>query len=227
MKFITQISKELIITSRGFYFYTELLITVIVLLIMLFLVPSEKVSSKEEYLFYNMKPEISRMIFEKSIEKGVMEKSDDKTFILEPAEIKLFPDRDTVPNQFDNIVYPFDKEFEKLKKTKNDDGSYSFVFDDQKEITGVGYAIYDKKGGRLDKHVYLFNSFEDVLRLSRAKRNTGGIIYYDKENRENYEIFFPGVVTEKFKNATYALHNDNIYDVIDEAEEQKVRYLGK
>ncbi len=227
MKMITQVGKELKISSRGFYFYTELFLTLIILFIMLFIVPEEVLSEKEEYLFYNMKPEISQLIFDKSIEKGVMQKAEDKTFKLKPTTINVYPDRNTVPNQFDGIVMPLNDSLEKLNSVKNADGSYTFNFTDEIEVNGVGYAIYDGKDGPLDKHVYLFDNFAAVLRLSSQERNIGGIIYYDKNGREHYEMFLSGIVTEKFKNASYALHNDNIYDVIDDAEQQSVRHLGK
>ncbi len=227
MKIFNQVSKELKIASRGFYFYVEIFITLTVLFILLFMVPEETVSSTEEYLFYNMKPEVSQMIFDKLTEAGTMEKIDDKTFELEPDIIKIYPDRDTVPNKYDGIVYPLNEEQIEDEYTMEKDGSYKFIFDDTKEVTGKGYAIYDKKGGKLDKKVYLFDSFEDVLRLSKSKRNAAGVIYYDADGRENYELLFPGIVTEKYKNTAYALHNDNIYDIIEESKGKKVTYLGK
>ncbi len=227
MKILSQVLKELKISSRGFYFYVDIVVAFIILLIMLFLVPEEVVSSNEEYLFYNMKPELSNMIIDKAIEDGVMKKIEDKSFTLKPEVISLYPDRDYKPNDFEGIVYPLYDELEDLKYDVLDDGAFVFTFEDEKEVTGTGYEIYENDGGRLDKKVYLFDSFEDVLRLSKSERRVGGIIYYDGEGRENYEMFFPGIVTEKYKNATYALHNDNIYDVVDEVSNRNVRYLGE
>ncbi len=226
MKVLKQVVKELIISSRGFYFYAELIITFIILFIMLFIVPDELESKKEEYLFYNIKSKYAQMIFNVSINKGIMEKAVDKTFTLEPATIKLYPDRDGKPNDYNEIVLPLYEELEILDTRKNEDGSYTFKFEDKKEVTGEGYVIYDGKGGKIDKHVYMFNSFEDVLRLSWQEKNIGGVVYYDKNSREHYEIIFPTPVTQKYNAITYALHNDNIYDVIDESGNKRLRYLG-
>ncbi len=225
MKIFMQILKELKIASKGFYFYVEVFITFLILAIMFFLVPEEISSKKEEYLFYNMKPEIQKLIIDKSIEKGLMKKIKDKNFKLKPDSINVYPDRNTVPNKFDGIVLALNQN--KLKDEKNKDGSFTFNFTDEKEITGTAYAVYDKKGGRLNKKLYLFKNFEDVLRLSKANRNIGAVIYYDVNKIEHYEMFFPFTVSGKYKNLIYAMHNDNLYEILEDSSKTKIKYLGE
>ncbi len=227
MKIVDQLLKELKIASRGFYFCVEIFITFIVLFVLLFIVPEESISKKEEYLFYNMKPELSEKLIDSYIDAGTMKKIDDKTFALKPAVINVYPDRETIPNKYDGIVYPLVENETDINYEVLDDGGFSFEFVDEKEITGKGYAIYNENSGKLDKKVYLFDHFEDVLRLSKSERRVAGIIFYDEQGRENYEIFLPGKVTGRFKNITYAMHNDNIYEVMEEAEQKEVTYLGE
>lgn len=51
MKLWSSFVKELIIASRGFYFYVELMMAFILLFVLLFVIPENFVSKEDEYLY--------------------------------------------------------------------------------------------------------------------------------------------------------------------------------
>ncbi len=62
MKLLSSFKKELILASRGFYFYIELLFAVIILLVILFAIPQNFSNITTEYLYLNL-PQQGKEIF--------------------------------------------------------------------------------------------------------------------------------------------------------------------
>ena len=54
MKLLSSFKKELILASRGFYFYIELIFAVIILLVILFAIPQNFSNITTEYLYFNL-----------------------------------------------------------------------------------------------------------------------------------------------------------------------------
>ncbi len=54
MKLLSSIKKELILASRGFYFYVELLFALVILAVLLFAIPQNFSNITTEYLYFNL-----------------------------------------------------------------------------------------------------------------------------------------------------------------------------
>ncbi|MCD4670515.1 MAG: ABC transporter permease [Actinomycetia bacterium] len=62
MKLLSSFKKELILASRGFYFYVELIFAFVILAVLLFAIPQNFSSTSTEYLYLNL-PQQGREIF--------------------------------------------------------------------------------------------------------------------------------------------------------------------
>jgi len=62
MKLLSSIKKELILASRGFYFYVELSFALVILAVLLFAIPQNFSNTSTEYLYFNL-PQEGREIF--------------------------------------------------------------------------------------------------------------------------------------------------------------------
>lgn len=62
MKLLSSFKKELILASRGFYFYVELIFPLVILAVLLFAIPQNFSSTSTEYLYFNL-PQEGREIF--------------------------------------------------------------------------------------------------------------------------------------------------------------------
>ncbi len=66
MKLLSSFKKELILASRGFYFYVELIFALVILVVLLFAIPQNFSSTSTEYLHFNL-PQEGREIFTNNI----------------------------------------------------------------------------------------------------------------------------------------------------------------
>ena len=62
MKLLSSFKKELILASRGFYFYVELIFAMVILAVLLFAIPQNFSSTSTEYLYFNL-PQGGKEIF--------------------------------------------------------------------------------------------------------------------------------------------------------------------
>ncbi|MBC8390795.1 MAG: ABC transporter permease [Actinobacteria bacterium] len=62
MKLLSSFKKELILASRGFYFYVELVFALVLLAVLLFAIPQNFSSTSTEYLYFNL-PQQGKEIF--------------------------------------------------------------------------------------------------------------------------------------------------------------------
>jgi len=62
MKLLSSFKKELILASRGFYFYVELIFALVILAVLLFAIPQNFSSISTEYLYFNL-PQQGKEIF--------------------------------------------------------------------------------------------------------------------------------------------------------------------
>ena len=72
MKLFSSFVKELKIASRGFYFYIEILMAVIILIIFLFAVPDTFTNKTSEYLYLDMPNEVKETYLESIDRKSVV-----------------------------------------------------------------------------------------------------------------------------------------------------------
>ena len=64
MKLLSSFKKELVLASRGFYFYIELVFAIVILLVILFAIPQNFSNITTEYLYFNL-PQAGKEAFTK------------------------------------------------------------------------------------------------------------------------------------------------------------------
>ena len=108
MKLLSSIKKELILASRGFYFYVELLFALVILAVLLFAIPQNFSNIRTEYLYFNL-PQQGKEIFINNIlendpgaESEMVEiEADGKTFdaellVTDESEIYIMDSEEAV-----------------------------------------------------------------------------------------------------------------------------------
>jgi len=108
MKLLSSIKKELILASRGFYFYVELLFALVILAVLLFAIPQNFSNIRTEYLYFNL-PQQGKEIFinnilenEPGAESEMVEiEADGKTFdaellVTDESEIYIMDSEEAV-----------------------------------------------------------------------------------------------------------------------------------
>ena len=143
MKLLSTYIKEMKIAFRGFYFYIEVVMAVIILTILLAAVKENPVSKEKEFLFFDMDTEFVEMYFEEQVEAGTV--------------------KYVAPVEFDVKA----QEFEITNKETGETESYSYKKD---TIMFTTLEMYDEKTGELSKTVYLADTKEDMIRLSYQKK---------------------------------------------------------
>lgn len=96
MKLLSSFIKELKLASRGFYFYIEIFMAVLILAIFLFVVPENFQSKSSEYIFLDMPEEVKESYLEILMEKDLDNKEEKVKVEIdgEEKEVVLFETED-------------------------------------------------------------------------------------------------------------------------------------
>jgi len=200
MKLLSSYFKEMRIAARGFYFYIELIMAVILLVILLVAVNEESVSKQKEFLYYDMPPAVEDYIIQKEVEKGALK-------LIEPTEFKM------------KAV-----EFEVENRETDELTSYEF----EKEIYNlVTYEEWDPDTGKLIKTAYIAETEEQMIRLAFQERKIGATIVIDDSGERAFRYYNQGYETERLVNLLYILHNKLPEVVEASVDNQNVRKLGE
>jgi len=89
MKLLSNYLKEMKIAARGFYFYIEIGMAVILLAILLLVVSETSTSSSKQFVYNDMPQKIADYLKDRSIEKGEARLANSTEFILKPAEFEI------------------------------------------------------------------------------------------------------------------------------------------
>lgn len=168
MKLWNNYKKEMKIASRGFYFYVELVVAVIILAVLLMVVPTESKNQIKEAVFCNMSDEEFENLVNKKEGKGHVERVEDEVFKLKPATL-------TYTDEQGNTVI---KEFK-----------------DKKKVTAEQYYHYDALTGKHTKTKYIFDNFDDMLRVAYDKKYIGTEMWYGEDNMDYYHNILFGYET--------------------------------
>jgi hypothetical protein len=133
MKLWSSYIKEMKIAARGFYFYIELFMAVVLLIILLVFIQEDPVSKEKEYVFYNVPKLIMQIETHREIQAGRMKMTDPVELKLKPVQIAL-TDRETGEEK-------------------------TYKFEDEKIITVDTAEIINPNNGELEKTVYLVGFF--------------------------------------------------------------------
>lgn len=86
MKLFSSFQKELKLASRGFYFYIELFMAFLILLVFLFVIPNNFENKQTEYLYLDMPLEISEMYLQRLEDESVDGKAQAVTLLVDKVE---------------------------------------------------------------------------------------------------------------------------------------------
>ena len=76
MRLLSSFKKELILASRGFYFYIELIFALVILAVLLFAIPKNFSSTSTEYIYFNLPREGKEIFINNILEDDLDSKSE-------------------------------------------------------------------------------------------------------------------------------------------------------
>jgi hypothetical protein len=188
------------IAARGFYFYVEIGMAVILLVILLFAINETSTSNRKQFMYRNMPQEIAEYLKDRSIEEG-------DARIANPTEFKLKP-----------------TEFELTDQETGETVAYSFS--DMKIVELETVEMLDSSTGELAETVYYVDSEEDMLRLADSEKETGVTVVLDAHGKVSYQYYLQGYETDKLKSLLYISHSASPGVINAKKDRQVVRTLG-
>ncbi len=202
MKLLTVYAKEMKIAARGFYFYIELFVAVIMLIILLFGISENPDSRMKEFLLYDDSMDAVIGSFEaQRVKEGKL------VILEEPTEWVLKPAKFTLTNRDTGVVTDYD-------------------FPEEKTLLLETRHSVDPETGRVEGTQYLLDTIEDLYRIAYQERAIGAVLSFGNDGRVHYEYVNQGYETDRLIDAMYILHNENLTVLEAQAERQQVRELG-
>jgi len=200
MKLLSNYLKEMKIAARGFYFYIEIGMAVLMLAILLLFVSETSTSSRKQFVYSDMPDKITEYLRDRSIEKG-------EARLAEPTEFKLKPAAFEITNQ--------------------DTGKTTvYHFDDEKIIEVETLETLDPSTGELEETLYYTETEEDMIRLAYGEQETGATASMDARGKVSYTYYLQGYETDRLKSLLYASHSSSPGAVETRQDRQVVRTLG-
>ncbi len=200
MKLLSSYKKELLIASRGFYFYIEIISALIVLALLLFGVPEHPNSASKEFLLFDMPTEALRLQEATDLAEGTLRIGETKEWVLKPAEFTL------------------------TNKESND--SITYTFTEEKTIQTRTLENIDPTTGRVKRIVYEVAELEDLYRLAYQERTMSGVMSLSSFGELSYQYILQGYETERLVDTLYILHNEDMLTLQSAVMSQPVRTLG-
>jgi ABC-2 type transport system permease protein len=199
MKLLSSYIKEMKIAARGLYFYIEIGMAVILLVILLF-ITENPASTRKQFVYNDMPEKIAEYLRDRSVEKGEARLADSTEFRLNPAE------------------------FEITNQETGETTAYSF--NDGKSIELETIEMLDSSTGELDETVYYVDSEEDLIRLAHSEREVGVTIVLNPYGKVSYKYYLQGYETDRLKGFLYIINNESASVVDARKDRQVVRTLG-
>ena len=199
MKLLSSYFKEMKIAARGFYFYIEIVIAVIILVILLFAVNEKAVSKQKEFLYYDMPQSYSELLLQRELDRGTLT-------LEEPTEFKLKAVKFDVENM-----------------ETGDIQSYDFG----KEVYSIDtYKRWDPDTGELAGTVYITDSEELMIRFAFQERRIGAAVVLNSAGETEYRYYNQGYETDRYIDLLYVLHNESPAVLKKSVDAQRVTRLG-
>lgn len=200
MKLLSSYFKEMKIAFRGFYFYIELFMAVLLLVLLLVAVSDKSVSKAKEFLYYDMPQQIEKVIIQQEIDKGALK-------LIDPVEFKLKALEFEVTNEETGKKIPYN-----FKK---------------KIISLTAYEKYDLETGKLNTTVFITDNEKDLIRLAYQEKKLGASVVINNYGETSYKYYLQGYETEKFVDLIYILHNESPGVLEEAVKSQTVTKLGE
>ncbi len=188
------------IAARGFYFYIEIGMAVILLAILLFVVSETSTSSSEQFVYNDMPQKIAEYLKDRSIEKG-------EARLANPTEFKLRAAKFEITNQETGETTAYD-------------------FDDEKTIELETIEMLDSSTGELEETVYYVETEEDMIRLAYGESEIGATAVMNPRGRVSYTYYLQGYETDRLKSLLYISHSKSPGVINAKKDKQVVRTLG-
>jgi len=199
MKLLSNYLKEMKIAARGFYFYIEIIMAVILLAILLFAVSETSTSSSKQFVYNDMPQKIAEYLQGRSIEKGEARLADPTEFKLKPAEFEI-------TNQETGETTAYD-------------------FDDEKIIKLETIEMLDSSTGELEETVYYVETEEDMIRLAYGESEMGATAAMDTRGKVSYKYYLQGYETDRLESLLYISHSESPGVINAKKDKQVVRTL--
>ena len=200
MKLLSSYIKEMKIAARGFYFYIEIGMAVILLAILLFVVSETSTSSSKQFVYNDMPQKIAEYLKDRSIEKG-------EARLANPTEFKLKPAKFEITNQETGETTAYD-------------------FDDEKIIELETIEMLDSSTGERDETVYYVETEEDMIRLAYSEREVGATVAMDAHGKVSTKYYLQGYETDRLESLLYISHSKSPAVINAKKDRQVVRTLG-
>ena len=199
MKLLSSYFKELKIAARGFYFYIELFMAVLILVVLLVAVNENPKSNQKEYLYYDMSAQMKENLMREEIGKGAL-------VLSKPVEYKMKAAAFRVKNKETGEVqsYTYDAETYRLET----------------------YKAVNTQTGKLEKTIHLASSEEQMIRLAWQEKRMGAAIAVNDDGETSYRYYVQGYETAKYENLLYVLHNEDPDTVKAAYDRQMITKLG-
>ncbi len=181
MKLWSNYCKEMKIAARGFYFYMEFFVAILILLVLLFVVPTEASSVSEEIVFADITAEQLSTLMDIDTDEGYTVLEEDVTFKVKPASL-TYTDLDTGEQT-------------------------TLTFTDTKEVSVLHYAVYDPDTDAQTSSKYFVDNFEDLLRIAYTEKLTAAMMYYGEDGLDYYQYILFGYETTRYQNLLSAIHS--------------------
>jgi len=200
MKLLSNYIKEMKIAARGFYFYIEIAMAVVLLAVLLFAVSETSTSNRKQFIYNDMPQKIAEYINDRSIDRGEARLADSTEFKLKPAVFEI---------------------------TNQETGeTTAYQFDDEKIIELETVEMLDSSTGELAETVYYAETEEDMIRLAYGESEVGATVAMDGHGKVSYQYYLQGYETDRLESLLYISHSESPGVISAKKDRQVVRTLG-
>jgi len=200
MKLLSSYLKEMKIAARGFYFYIEIGMAVIILAVLLFAVSETSTSNSKQFVYNDMPKKIAEYQQDQSIKDG-------DARLASPTEFKLKPAEFEITNQETGETTAYD-------------------FDDEKILELETMEMLDSSTGELEETVYYVETEEDMIRLAYGESEIGATAAMNPRGKVSYTYYLQGYETDRLESLLYISHSKSPGVINAKKDRQVVRTLG-
>lgn len=201
MKLFSTYKKEMTIASRGFYFYIELFVAVVVLIILLVAVEEHPDGKGVEYLYNDIPEQTLDYLYEKKINEGAIAMMEDTEIVIKPSTFTIV-NKETGEEQF-------------------------FSMTKEKVVMATTYQKLDEDTGKVRGIAYVLDNEEDMIRMSYNTGDIGAKTTMAETGQFSYQYYLQGYETQRFEDVLYLLHTFSD-DQIDQVKDQlNIRAIGR
>lgn len=200
MKLFSTYLKEMKIAFRGFYFYIEIFVALVVLIVLLVAVKENPENKSVEYLYSDLPAQMFEASMDKDLAEGRIELLDDVKLEIKASEFVLL-NKETGLEE----VYALNKE---------------------KTVTASAYKKIDSETGLGLGKVYILDNEEDMIRLAHNSGKLARKMSVDASGSLTFKYYLQGFETERYEEMLYISHGYNPEDLLSSKEGQMTVEIG-